>query len=157
VGAAMRWSLILLGTLVACSSAAPEPLAVASFVSDGNFLQVVVRDPKPVRGVRLVAPDGRVTEASTINTDRVFDRGGSGSSVGFGLGGFGFGRGVGVGTGVGVGMPIGGSGPQVQSLVTASIPLSAPEAYRADWRHYRIEVLLGDPPEIRSLSAPPPS
>jgi hypothetical protein len=153
----MRWSLVILGSLVACSSASPDPRAAASFMPDSNTLQVVVHDPKPVRGVRLVAPDGKVTEASSINTDRVFDRGGySGSSVGLGIGGFGFGRGGGVGGGVGVGVPLGGGEPPVLSAATASIPLVAPAAYRGDWQHYRIEVLIGDPPEILSVSAPAP-
>jgi hypothetical protein len=153
----LRWSLVILGTIVACSSAPPEPRATASFVSGANVLQVVVRDPKPVRGARLVAPDGTVTEASTISTDRVFDSGGyANSSVGFGVGGF-IGRpGGGFGTGVGAGAPLTSGEPQTESVATASIPVGAPEAYRRNWQQYRIEVLIGDPPAILSLSAPAP-
>src|ERR1700710_2107990 len=93
-GYTMRWSLVILLVLAACSSKPADPRTSASFIAGSNALQVVVRDPKPVRGVRLVAPDGAVTEASTINTDRIVDHGG-GSSVGFGLGGFSFGGGGG--------------------------------------------------------------
>lgn len=125
----------------------------ADFIPGSNVLQVVVRDPQPVRAVRLVAPDGTVTEAGSINTDRVYD-GGSGSSLGLGLGGFGFGRGGGGGGGVGVGMPLGS--PRVHSVATATIPLAAPTAYRSDWQHYHIDVLIGDPPQIVSLNAPEP-
>ncbi|MDB5410103.1 MAG: hypothetical protein JWL84_5015 [Rhodospirillales bacterium] len=127
----------------------------AAVIPGSNIIQVVVQDPRPVRAVRLVASDGTVTEASSLSTDRVYDRG-SGSSLGLGLGGFGFGRGGGGGGGVGVGMPLGGSPTQVQSVATASIPLTAPAAYRSDWQRYRIDVLMGDPPQIVSLSAPEP-
>jgi hypothetical protein len=154
----MRFSLVILAGLAACSSASHDPRAAASFISAGNAIQVVVHDPKPVRGVRLVAPGGESTAATSINTDRAFAPPGySGSSVGFGIGGFGFGRGGGVATGVGVGVPLGGGEPQVQSIATATIPLQAPEAYRKDWQLYHVEVLIGDPPEILSLPAPPPS
>lgn len=157
----MRWSLIrslvILASLAGCSSPPEPPRATASFIPNSNLVQVVVHDPKPVRTVRLVAPDGRVTAAQAINTDRFFQPPSSSSSLGLGIGGFSFGRSSAIGTGVGLGVPLGTSEPRVESVASATVPIDDLDDYRRDWQRYHIEVELGDPPEVLTLAAPPPA
>lgn len=150
----MRWlSVLLLGSLAGCASA-PSPTTTASFIPGSDVIQVIVHNEQPVRGVQLVAPDGTVTHATSINTDRLIEPN-SGSSVGVGIGGFGFGRGGGFGSSVGVGFPVGGGSRPVDTVASASIPVAP--GYRADWQHYHIEVLVGEPSRIISIAAPQPS
>jgi hypothetical protein len=148
-----RFSVLLLGSLVGCASTPPSPTTTVSFIPGSDVIQVIVHNEQPVRGIQLVAPDGTVTHATSINTDRLIEP--SGSSVGVGIGGFGFGRGGGFGSSVGVGLPVGGGGRPVDTVTSASIQVAP--AYRADWQHYHIEVLVGEPSKIISLAAPQPS
>jgi hypothetical protein len=153
-----RWQLVALFALSACSSATPvSPRAVASFIPNSNTLQVVVHDPKPVIGVRMITAAGKTIDAQRIDTERLVGPPSPGVSLGFGIGGFSGGRGGGVGSGVGVGVPVGGDPPSVDSVVTATFLINDPDGYRRDWQRYRIDVLLGNPPETLAVSAPPPS
>lgn len=152
-----HWQLVALCALSACTSATPTPpRAAASIIPNSNTLQVVIHDPKPVIGVRMITADGEAVNALRIDTDRLVEPPSSAASVGFGIGGFSSGRGGGFGSGVGVGVPLGGGAPHVDSVATAMLPIDDPDGYRRDWQRYRIDVLLGNPPETLTVSAPPP-
>ena len=152
----------LLGALLVvsgCSAGAPSgPSTHAEFIPNGNFIAVVVNDPRPVHSVQLISPDGTVIDARTINTERTVAPAYSpGPSLGLGVGGFNGSGSSGFGSGVGIGLPLGASQPPTtESVSTATISLPDPAGYRRDWQRYRIEVEIGAPPSILTLSAPPP-
>ena len=162
----MRKSLILLplfavAAAAACSTGPAKPAVNASFIPQSNAIQVTVTGDQPLRVARLIAPTGEATPASSINTDRRVSGGGygGGPSVGFGLGGFSGSRGGGFGSGIGIGLPLGGGSDATSVVVSsAAFALPDPAGYRASWQGYRIELQLGDPPAIRTLTlaAPPP-
>ena len=149
-----RVSLVLLGSLVACSSSPTASPVTAAFVPGTNVIQVTVRDRNPVRGIQLITPDGRAIQATNLDTDRVVEPS-PGPSLGLGIGGFGFGRGGGFGSSVGVGVPLAGGARAVQTTATGTIQV--PDGYRAAWQYYRIDVLMGEPPATVSIAAPQPS
>jgi hypothetical protein len=166
----MRKLFILLPLLAAaataaCSSGPAEPAANASFIPQSNAIQVTVTGGQPLRIAQLIGPAGEVTPASSINTERRSSGGsyyGGGPSVGFGLGGFGGSRGGGgFGSSIGIGIPLGGgaSDPGYDRVVSsAAFALPDPVGYRSTWQSYRIELQIGDPPAVRTLTlaAPPP-
>jgi hypothetical protein len=150
----------------ATAPAPPGPAgpATARFAPDDvNLIQVTVTDRLPARIVELVAPDGGVQPARSIEAARatagLSGRGGgqTGPAIGTGLGGFG---GNSSGFGLGIGAPLGqptetASGSDIVS--NAFIPLPDPLQYRLTWRSWRIRVRLGDPPgETRSFELPAP-
>jgi hypothetical protein len=152
-----HWQVIAVFALSACSSAVPvPPRATASVIPNSNTLQVVIHDPKPVIGVRMITAAGETVNALRMDTTRLVGPPSSGASLGFGIGGFSSGRGGGFGSGFGVGVPVGGGTPRVDSVVTATLPINDPDDYRRDWRGYRIDVLFGNPPETLTVNAPPP-
>jgi hypothetical protein len=155
----MRKLLGVLLVVSACSAGSPNgPPTHAEFVPNGNLIEVVVNDPRPVHSVQLISPDGKVIEAKTINTERTIAPAYSpGPSLGLGVGGFNGSGSSGFGSGVGIGLPLGGSQPTTsESVSTATISLPDPAGYRREWQRYRIEVQIGAPPSTLTLNAPPP-
>lgn len=142
-----------LAALAACASedgrdAAAQSVYEASFAPEAPDLLIVeVREDEPVRGARLVAPDGSFQEAHAIDTEGGRRDGGGGAifpSVGVGVGG---GSNSGVSTGVGIGFPIfgvGGGNSRSEYKSTARIRVADPAAYRADWQKYELRLTLGD-------------
>ncbi|WP_133611538.1 hypothetical protein [Dongia mobilis] len=125
----------------------------------GDIITVTVTDPLPARSARLIAPDGAVTEAASIETERYTAhednsmRPRIGASVVGGSGG-------GVSTGIGIGFPLFGSDDsrtwrETQSRITIRLPDMA--AYRADWQRYAIAVDLDDGVNRRSFQMLPPA
>lgn len=116
----------------------------------------------PLRSAELVAPDGEVTPASSVDTTDS-PRFAAGQSVANDPWKTGIADTVGGGTsalGSGLPNPALRSRVQVMTIVsTASIPLPDPAAYRQDWQHYRIRLGFGVPPgrvEASEMPAPEP-
>jgi hypothetical protein len=134
------------------------PATARSAPNDVNLIQVTVTDRLPARVVELVAPDGSVQPAQSIEAARATAGasgrgiGQVGPAVGTGLGGGSF--------GLGIGAPLGqptetASGGDLVS--NAFIPLPDPLQYRLTWPSWRIRGRLGDPPgETRSFELPAP-
>ncbi len=158
----MRKMLLALVVLCGCSSAPAGPTTHADFIPGGNVIQVIVNDPRPVHSVQLVFPTGEAIPAAQLHTERTISPGyASGPSVGLGFGSSTWsgsrGSGSGVGSSMGIGIPLGGSGPATTlSVTSATIAIADPDGYRRDWQSLRIEVQVGDPPSLLTLSAPPP-
>jgi hypothetical protein len=155
----MRKIIAALLIVSGCTSASPAgPQTRADFIPNSNVIQVVINDPRPVRSVQLISPNGEVIPANGINSQRTVYPGYSPSpSVGLGIGGFSGGRSSAFGSGIGFGFPLGGGEPAaVQSVTTAAIPVPDLAAYSQNWQGYRIEALIGDPPTVLTLGAPPP-
>ena len=153
--------------LAACGGSGPAPLPTdqirAEFPPGGvaNQIEVTAIDRLALRAADLVAPDGRSMPASSIIANPAPTTTVSSE----------FASGVGSGPSYGV-TSIGsnaltpnivGTAPVTQTklltiLSTASIPLPDPEAYRRDWQHYRIRLVLGTPPQVetREIAAPAP-
>jgi hypothetical protein len=126
-----------------------------------NQIEISAIDRLPLRAAELVAPDGSAVPASSINANPAATTTFSSE----------FASGVGSGPGYGV-TSIGsnalnpnivGAAPVTETRLlaivsTASIPLPDPVAYRRDWQHYRIRLVLGTPPqaETREIAAPAP-
>src|SRR5215469_12874788 len=144
--------------------------AVARFVTGGEVtvIQVTVSDRLALRSANLIAADGAVVPAYSIEANRAVAYG----QAGFGpmppgglIGGAGVAGGSGgLASGVDVTFPIGswyqpGSQTaytgQIQS--TALIRLPHPEDYRRNWQGARIELRLGEPPEVNFLTLAAPS
>jgi hypothetical protein len=145
--------------------------AVARFVAGGEVtvIQVTVSDRLALRSADLIDADGVVVTAYSIEANRAVAYG----QAGFGpvppsgiIGGAGIAGGSngGLASGVDVTFPIGswyrpGSQTvytgQIQS--TALIRLPHPEDYRRDWQSSRIDLRLGDPPDVTFLTLPAPS
>jgi hypothetical protein len=151
--------LVLYGiVLCGCSSAPAGPATHADFLPGSNVIQVVVNDPRPVRSVQLVFPTGEAIPAAQLHTERTISPGApSGASLGLGVGRSTWSGGSSVGTGMGIGIPLGGGQPPTtESITTATIAIADPENYGRNWQSLRIEVQVGDPPSLLTLSAPPP-
>ena len=141
---------LALVALVACSSNRAESAKASyetSFSSDTpDVLLIQVDDDQPVTGARLAAPDGTVSEAYSIDTDR---QPGSPSpgifpSVGVGVSG---GSSSNISTGVGLSFPIfGASGPapHVHYRSTARIRVPDMAAYRANWQKTEVRITMGE-------------
>jgi hypothetical protein len=143
--------------------------AVARFVPGGEVtvVQVTVSDTRPVRAAELDGPDGKVVPAYSIesNPASVYGRPAFRPSIGMGGGG-GFGGGnSSFGGGLGFAMPLNGadvapgsvslSSGQIQS--TALIRLPDPQDYRKTWRDWRVQIQLGDPPEVKFITFQAPA
>jgi hypothetical protein len=153
--------------LAACAGSGPAPLPVNQIRADfppggvANQIEVTATDRLPLRAADLVAPDGHTTPASSITANPAPTTTLSSE----------FANGVGSGPRYGV-TSIGsnaltpnvvGTAPVTQTkllaiISTASIALPDPVAYRRDWQHYRIRLVLGTPPQVetREIAAPPP-
>jgi hypothetical protein len=154
----MRKMLFALVVLCGCSGTPVGPTTHADFIPGSNVIQVIVNDPRPVRSVQLVFPTGEAIPAAQLHTERTISPGSaSGPSIGLGVGRSTWSGGSGVGSSVGIGMPLGGSAPATtQSITTGTIAIADPDGYRQNWQSLRIEVQIGDPPSLLTLSAPPP-
>ncbi len=142
-----------LAALAACASdgeraGAAQNAYEASFAPEAPDLLIVeVREDEPVRGARLVAPDGSSQEAHAIDTDGGRSGGGGGAifpSVGVGVGG---GGSSGVSTGLGIGFPIfggGGGSTRTEYRSTARIRIADLPDYRANWQKYELRLTLGE-------------
>ena len=159
--------LSLLVLLAACGGSGPAPLPTNQIRADfppggvANQIEVTATDRLALRAAELVAPDGHTTPASSIIANPAPTTTLSSE----------FASGVGSGPSYGV-TSIGsnaltpnvvGTAPLTETkllaiLSTASIPLPDPEAYRRDWQHYRIRLVLGNPPQVetREIAAPAP-
>jgi predicted small lipoprotein YifL len=125
----------------------------------GDVITVTVTDPLPVRGARLIAPDGAITEAAAIETERftAHDESSTRPRIGANVVG---GSGGGVSTGIGIGFPLFGAEEsrtwrETQSRIT--FRLTDPAAYRAGWQRYTIAVDLDDGVNRRSFQMLPPA
>jgi hypothetical protein len=154
----MRKMLFALAVLCGCSGTPAGPTTSADFIPGSNIIQVVVNDPRPVRSIQLVSPTGEAIPADQLHTERTISPGSpSGASIGLGFGRSTWSGGSGVSSGVGIGMPLGGGEPATtQSITSATIAIADPIGYRQNWQSFRIEVQLGDPPSLLTLTAPPP-
>ena len=152
-------------TLAGCgySSTAPrgvdESVTSAISAEDETIIVVTVADPLPVKAARLIAPDGRVTEAFAIDRDRqsYSDGGGIQPNVGVGVVG---GSSSGVSTGIGIGFPIFSSGGGATHRITESrvqLRIADIAAYRQAWQRYAIAVDLDDGVNRRSFQMVPPA
>jgi hypothetical protein len=181
--------LLLLPLLAACSSDLPpvqrmpnpelaeprdgEPAPVASpAVSDSlpqyagtqatiadDIITVTVSDPLPAKAARLVAPDGKITQAIAIDTERhmAHEDQGMRPRIGVGVAG---GSSSNISTGIGIGFPLFGAGESqtysvTESRITFRLPDSA--AYRRDWQRYAIAVDLDDGVNRRTFQMLPPA
>jgi hypothetical protein len=153
--------------LAACAGSGPTPSPNdqirAVFPSGGiaDRIEVTAVDRLALRGAELVAPDGRVTPALSINVNPTpttgFSQGAWAApitSANYGVSSIGSNA---------LTPNVVGAAPQSQTTLlamvsTASIQLPDPIAYRRDWQEYRIRLRLGDPPqnETREIAAPPP-
>jgi hypothetical protein len=161
----MRRSALLpvLAALSGCVGGGPAPLptgSVSAYFAAGGIADTIdinALDRLPLRGAQLVAPDGRTTEAEAIVARPAPS---SGVSVALPSGGV---SGVGA---IGAEAPAPaavGAGVQSHSVLlatlsNATLTLTDPVAYRRDWRHYRIRLRFGDPPDVetRDIDAPAP-
>ena len=124
-------------------------------------IEVTAVDRLALRGAELVAPDGHVTPALSINVNPTpttgFSQGAWAApitSANYGVSSIGSNA---------LTPNVVGAAPQSQTTLlamvsTASIQLPDPIAYRRDWQQYRIRLRLGDPPqnETREIAAPAP-
>lgn len=163
-----RTSLLALTFLIlgACGYSAAPPRGIEESVTsaispeDAAVIIVSVRDPLPVNSARLIAPDGRITEAFAIDRDResYSQGGGVWPNVGVGVAG---GSSSGVSTGVGIGFPIfsSGSGEATHRLTTSRVRIRITDlaAYRQAWQGYVLAVDLDDGVNRRSFEMLPPA
>ena len=117
----------------------------------------------PLQTAQLIAPDGTVTAASSIDSTTTPT-----VAAGQWEAGHPFDAPVAIGASslLAVAGPPGPAATAIfaqkqllATLSTADIPLSDPVAYRRDWQHYRIRLTFGTPPatiETRDLAAPEP-
>lgn len=164
----IRYSLLALAFafLTACGYSAARPggidESVTSTISaeDETVIVVSVSDPLPVKFARLIAPDGRSTEAFAIDRDRqsYADGGTARPNVGVGVSG---GSNGGVSTGIGIGFPIfsSGSGQATHRVTTSRVEIRIPDlaAYRLAWQRYAIAIDLDDGVNRRSFRMVPPA
>lgn len=164
----MRHKLIALCflALTACgyNSAVPagieESVTTAISPEDASIIVVNVSDPLPVKSARLVAPDGKTTEAFAVDRDRqTYSSGGGGQpNVGVGVGG---GSNGGISTGIGIGFPLfsSGSGQATHRITDSRIQIRIPDlaAYRTAWQRYAIAVDLDDGVNRRTFQMVPPA
>jgi hypothetical protein len=124
-----------------------------------DVITVTVSDPLPAKAARLIAPDGRVTEASAIATERQMAHEDNSLRPRFGVGVTG-GSSSGVSTGFGFGFPLfGNSETRTYSVTRSQISfrLADPADYRRNWRRYSIAVDLDDGVNRRSFQMLPPA
>ena len=140
-----------------------NPVVTDFSKSEKDTVEIQVTDPQPAAQMELVAPDGRIFPASSIDRETVVrQRGGYSPSIGFGLGVGGWSNHAGVGTGVGFGFPFGdysqpaAASGQVKS--SARIPVADMAGYQASWQQWKVRVLFGAGASQRTLevAAPPP-
>ena len=115
-----------------------------------HWIEVSAVDRLALRGAELVAPDGHVTPALSINVNPTpttgFSQGAWAApitSANYGVSSIGSNA---------LTPDVVGAAPQSQTTLlamvsTASIQLPDPIAYRRDWQQYRIRLRLGDPPQ----------
>src|SRR5260370_5593674 len=154
--------------LGACGGGGLAPLATdqvhARFPPGGvvDVIEIDAVDRLPLRGADLLAPDGRVTPASSLNSNPApvitFNQDFSNSPyAGSALGVPNIGSGALLPAGV-PGAPQ-SAGELLAMVSTTSIPLPDPVEYRRAWRSYRIQLRFGDPPgeaDKREIPAPEP-
>jgi hypothetical protein len=151
--------------LAACSSSGGGYGGTSPYATDAHFLssdptviEVMVRDPLPVKSAVLVDPTGVETAAYDIQRDRqtYHSDGGPRPSVGVGVGGGSSGN---FGTGIGIGFPIYSGGSSYRSDVTESIAkvkIDNPILYRTTWQSWKLRVELEDGASKRTLELAPP-
>ena len=153
--------------LAACAGSGPTPSPNDQIRADfppggiADRIEVTAVDRLALRGAELVAPDGHVTPALSINVNPTpttgFSQGAWAApitSANYGVSSIGSNA---------LTPNVVGAAPQSQTTLlamvsTASIQLPDPIAYRRDWQQYRIRLRLGDPPqmETREIAAPAP-
>lgn len=165
----MRRSLMILASVIvlgACSDgpppAAPAQGVVASFPPGAvvTVIRVAAFDALPLRAAELVAPDGTVTPASSLDVENNPRTTGGQSGVTDPW------RSSMLGTNGTPQMPNATIDPTMRSQTrlmlmasTAEIPLPDPVAYRRDWANYRIRVSFaaaGGQLDTREIAAPAP-
>lgn len=158
--------LILLLVLAACGSSRPPPPAYrtsanAAFVAPDR-IEISARDSEVLDAAELIAPDGQRLAAFQILTDTSRARPGTFGRPEFGLNVEG-GSGSGINPGLTIGIPVNGlfGAPRPPATVDskASIRLPRPEAYRANFAEWKIQLRFGRPdegPRYVTLAAPPP-
>jgi hypothetical protein len=166
--------LLPLIVLAACGGGAPSPEAApagaptasaqvrASFPPHGivDTIALSAVDRLPLREAVLLAPDGRTTPATYLNTNAA-----PSNETGQRAAQFWQNAVTGNNTLAALTQNAGaGAAPDARTQLlaiasTADIPLSDPVAYRRDWRHYRIRLTFGTPPgevESEEIAAPAP-
>ena len=158
--------LCLLLVLAACGSSRPPPPAYrtsanAAFVAPDR-IEISARDSEVLDAAELIAPDGQRLAAFQILTDTSRARPGTFGRPEFGLNVEG-GSSSGINPGLTIGIPVNGlfGAPRPPATVDskASIRLPRPEAYRANFAEWKIQLRFGRPdegPRYVTLAAPPP-
>lgn len=152
--------------LAACAEAPPErpslSLAVQTAGPHPAAIEIWARDALPVTAATLLAPDGRQSVATTLESTLPDQRyGGGRPDVGVGVAGGSSGS---VGAGISIGVPLflgSRSGPTL-IVSRAVIPLADPADFRARWESYRVRLVYGTPgrnsrEEILPAPAPRPN
>jgi hypothetical protein len=158
-----RALLPILALLGGCAGGGPTPLPIGSihayFATGGvaDTIEIDALDRLALRGAELVAPDGHTTAAATIAARPAPS---SGTPLALPSGGL---LGIAPTSAQATAPEAVGVGVQTRSrllatLSNATIALPDPVAYRRDWRHYRIRLRFGDPPDLdnREILAPAP-
>lgn len=125
-----------------------------------DIITVTVSDPLPAKAARLVAPDGTLTEALAIDTERNLSREDNSLRPRIGVGAVGGSGGGGISTGIGIGFPLfGASESRTYSVTESRITFRLPDAaaYRRDWQGYAIAVDLDDGVNRRTFQMLPPA
>lgn len=125
-----------------------------------DLITVTVSDPLPAKAARLVAPDGTLTEALAIDTERNLSREDNSLRPRIGVGAVGGSGGGGISTGIGIGFPLfGASESRTYSVTESRITFRLPDAaaYRRDWQRYAIAVDLDDGVNRRTFQMLPPA
>lgn len=145
-------------TTSAASDSIPSYGDTAASIA-GDIVTVTVSDPLPVKEARLIAPDGSIVTASTIDGERLMTHEDNGLRPRIGVGVSG-GSSGGVSTGIGIGFPLFPTGESKTYSVTRSritFRLADPADYRQNWQRYAIAVDLDDGVNRRSFQMLPPA
>jgi hypothetical protein len=158
-----RWLIaVLLIALPGCANKPAErPPLVAATVRAGDVLEVRADGARRMDAAELVAPNGQVIAAESIESGAVSEPEGLRPDIGVGVEG---GSSSGVNPGISVGVPLGklfqrpAPPPPVQSVALFRLP---PEArQRLDWPQWQIRLRFvrpGAEPTYRVLLVPPDS
>lgn len=142
----------------AASDSMPEYAGTQATIV-GDVITVTVSDPLPAKAARLIAPDGQITQAIAIDTERhmAHEDNGLRPSIGVGVAG---GSSSNISTGIGIGFPLFGAGETRTYSVTDSritFRLPDPAEYRRNWQRYAIAVDLDDGVNRRTFQMLPPA
>lgn len=134
------------------------PAASASFLPDGETIEVVVSDTVPLDAAELIEPDGTPLPAARIERQAIgAEAPGLRPQIGVVASG---GPVSGVDAGVGISLPIFGSGRRHPAPIASRAEFQVPdmERYRATWGLWEIRLRIGKALQgARYLTLPAPA